>query len=137
MFSRKKSLAGASERSQEQKPGVKTSSLFKNNPEIPELPRYAQGAHLGNEGLVGSAFFRVDWSSCPILFVICRPEVKQVQEKVFSSDAFHELDLHPHLVSSSLRFRGSLVWCAYSFRRLKGQSRGTSQLRGVCSQLPV
>ncbi|KAK1334030.1 hypothetical protein QTO34_005029 [Cnephaeus nilssonii] len=100
VFSRKKSLAGASERSQEQKPGVKTSSLFKNNPEIPELPRYAQGAHLGNEGLVGSAFFRVDWSSCPILFVICRPEVKQVQEKVFSSDAFHELDLHPHLIST-------------------------------------
>ncbi|XP_036185155.1 probable ATP-dependent RNA helicase DDX31 isoform X2 [Myotis myotis] len=67
VFSRKKALAGASEKSQEQKPGVKTSSLFKNNPEIPELPR---------------------------------PEVKQVQEKVFSSDAFHELDLHPHLIST-------------------------------------
>ncbi|XP_008150923.1 probable ATP-dependent RNA helicase DDX31 [Eptesicus fuscus] len=67
VFSRKKSVAGASERSQEQKPSVKTSSLFKNNPEIPELPR---------------------------------PEVKQVQEKVFSSDAFHELDLHPHLIST-------------------------------------
>ncbi|XP_058380349.1 probable ATP-dependent RNA helicase DDX31 isoform X2 [Diceros bicornis minor] len=66
-FSPKKSLAGASDRNQEQKPCVKTSSLFKNNPEIPELHR---------------------------------PVVKQVQEKVFTSDAFHELDLHPHLIST-------------------------------------
>ena len=34
-----------------------------------------------------------------ILFIICRPVVKQVQEKVFTSDAFQALDLHPHLVS--------------------------------------
>lgn len=67
VFSRKKTSASASERNQEQKPCVKTSSLFKNNPEIPELHR---------------------------------PVVKQVQEKVFSSDAFHELDLHPHLIST-------------------------------------
>ncbi|XP_023484980.1 ATP-dependent DNA helicase DDX31 isoform X6 [Equus przewalskii] len=65
-FSPKKSSAGTSDRNQEQKPCVKTSSLFKNNPEIPELHR---------------------------------PVVKQVQEKVFTSDAFHELDLHPHLRS--------------------------------------
>lgn len=57
VFPRKKPLAGASERSQEQKPSVKTSSLFKNNPEIPELPRYGQGAHGSNEGLVDSASF--------------------------------------------------------------------------------
>ncbi|XP_066222908.1 ATP-dependent DNA helicase DDX31 [Saccopteryx leptura] len=67
VFSPKKSSAGASVRNQEQKLCVKTSSLFKNNPEIPELHR---------------------------------PVVKQVQEKVFSSDAFHELDLHPHLIST-------------------------------------
>ncbi|XP_070374557.1 ATP-dependent DNA helicase DDX31 isoform X2 [Equus asinus] len=65
-FSPKKSSASTSDRNQEQKPCVKTSSLFKNNPEIPELHR---------------------------------PVVKQVQEKVFTSDAFHELDLHPHLRS--------------------------------------
>ncbi|XP_072816462.1 ATP-dependent DNA helicase DDX31 isoform X5 [Vicugna pacos] len=66
-FSPKKSSAGGSDRNQERKPGIKTSSLFKNNPEIPELHR---------------------------------PVVKQVQEKVFTSDAFHELDLHPHLIST-------------------------------------
>lgn len=44
VFSRKKAVAGAGEKSQEQKPGVKTSSLFKNNPEIPELPRYGRGS---------------------------------------------------------------------------------------------
>ncbi|XP_054440158.1 probable ATP-dependent RNA helicase DDX31 [Pteronotus mesoamericanus] len=67
VLSAKKSSASASGRNQEQKPGIKTSSLFKNNPEIPELRR---------------------------------PVVKQVQEKVFSSEAFHELDLHPHLIST-------------------------------------
>ncbi|XP_010973701.2 probable ATP-dependent RNA helicase DDX31 isoform X1 [Camelus dromedarius] len=66
-FSPKKSSAGGSNRNQERKPGIKTSSLFKNNPEIPELHR---------------------------------PVVKQVQEKVFTSDAFHKLDLHPHLIST-------------------------------------
>uniref|UniRef100_A0A452UPB7 ATP-dependent RNA helicase n=1 Tax=Ursus maritimus TaxID=29073 RepID=A0A452UPB7_URSMA len=35
-----------------------------------------------------------------VLFVIRRPVVKQVQEKVFTSDAFQELDLHPHLIST-------------------------------------
>ncbi|XP_012576784.1 PREDICTED: probable ATP-dependent RNA helicase DDX31 isoform X2 [Condylura cristata] len=54
-------------RQEQKRAGVKTSSLFKNNPEIPELPR---------------------------------PAVKQVQEEVFTSDAFHELDLHPHLIST-------------------------------------
>ncbi|XP_061055695.1 probable ATP-dependent RNA helicase DDX31 isoform X2 [Eubalaena glacialis] len=63
-FSPKRSSAGASDGNQERKPGIKTSSLFKNNPEIPELHR---------------------------------PVVKQVQEKVFTSDAFQALDLHPHL----------------------------------------
>ncbi|XP_030895717.1 probable ATP-dependent RNA helicase DDX31 [Leptonychotes weddellii] len=66
-FSPKKSLVGVSDGTQEQKPCIRTSSLFKNNPEIPELHR---------------------------------PVVKQVQEKVFTSDAFHELDLHPHLIST-------------------------------------
>ncbi|XP_007942530.2 probable ATP-dependent RNA helicase DDX31 [Orycteropus afer afer] len=66
-FSPKKYLAGTSNVNQEEKPCIKSSSLFKNNPEIPELHR---------------------------------PAVKQVQEKVFTSDAFHELDLHPHLIST-------------------------------------
>lgn len=30
-----------------------------------------------------------------------RPAVKQVQEKVFTSDAFQDLALHPHLVCAS------------------------------------
>lgn len=63
----KKPLASAGDKNQEQRPGVKTSSLFKNNPDIPELPR---------------------------------PDVKQVQEKVFTSDAFQDLALHPHLIST-------------------------------------
>nr|KAF6483958.1 DEAD-box helicase 31 [Rousettus aegyptiacus] len=63
----RKSAAGGRGRNQEQKPCVKTSSLFKNNPEIPELHR---------------------------------PVVHQVQEKVFSSGTFHDLGLHPHLVST-------------------------------------
>ncbi|KAF6123879.1 DEAD-box helicase 31 [Phyllostomus discolor] len=67
VFPPKKSPASASGKNQEQKPGVKTSSLFRNNPEIPQLRR---------------------------------PLVKQVQESVFSSEAFHELDLHPHLIST-------------------------------------
>ncbi|XP_068410033.1 ATP-dependent DNA helicase DDX31 isoform X2 [Eschrichtius robustus] len=66
-FSPKRSSGGASDGNQEQKPGIKTSSLFKNNPEIPELHR---------------------------------PVVKQVQETVFTSDAFQALDLHPHLIST-------------------------------------
>ncbi|XP_040819689.1 probable ATP-dependent RNA helicase DDX31 isoform X1 [Ochotona curzoniae] len=52
---------------QEEKPCIKTSSLFKNNPELPELPR---------------------------------PVVKQVHETVFTPDTFHELGLHPHLIST-------------------------------------
>ncbi|XP_012862857.3 probable ATP-dependent RNA helicase DDX31 [Echinops telfairi] len=63
----KKYSAGIGSGNQEEKPCVKTSSLFKNNPEIPELHR---------------------------------PAVKQAREKVFTSDAFHELDLHPHLIST-------------------------------------
>ncbi|XP_075416695.1 ATP-dependent DNA helicase DDX31 [Tenrec ecaudatus] len=63
----KKYSAGIRNGNQEEKPCIKTSSLFKNNPEIPELHR---------------------------------PAVKQVQEKVFTSDSFHELDLHPHLIST-------------------------------------
>lgn len=46
---------------------VKTSSLFKNNPEVPEIERQ---------------------------------NVKQLQENVFSSDSFSELELHPHLVAT-------------------------------------
>uniref|UniRef100_A0A8C9A219 ATP-dependent RNA helicase n=1 Tax=Prolemur simus TaxID=1328070 RepID=A0A8C9A219_PROSS len=66
-FSPKKYSVSTNDRNQEEKRCIKTSSLFKNNPEIPELHR---------------------------------PVVKQVQEKVFTSAAFHELGLHPHLIST-------------------------------------
>ncbi|KAF7642375.1 hypothetical protein LDENG_00259020 [Lucifuga dentata] len=46
---------------------VKTSSLFKHNPDIPELHR---------------------------------PIVSQLKEKIFTSDSFTDLDLHPHLVAT-------------------------------------
>uniref|UniRef100_A0A8C2VD35 ATP-dependent RNA helicase n=1 Tax=Chinchilla lanigera TaxID=34839 RepID=A0A8C2VD35_CHILA len=66
-FSPKKHLVNTGDRKQEEKPCIKTSSLFKNNPEIPELPR---------------------------------PVVKQAREQVFTPEAFQELGLHPHLVST-------------------------------------
>ncbi|MGH0125769.1 UNVERIFIED_CONTAM: hypothetical protein FKN15_001603 [Acipenser sinensis] len=49
-----------------ERPFIKTSSLFRNNPEIPEIHR---------------------------------PAVAQLKEKVFTSDSFSELDLHPHLLA--------------------------------------
>uniref|UniRef100_A0A8C6ZQ12 ATP-dependent RNA helicase n=1 Tax=Nothoprocta perdicaria TaxID=30464 RepID=A0A8C6ZQ12_NOTPE len=48
------------------RPFIKTSSLFKNNPDVPQIHRKA---------------------------------VQQVQEDIFTSDSFDQLDLHPHLVS--------------------------------------
>ncbi|KAM9394395.1 ATP-dependent DNA helicase DDX31 isoform 1-T2 [Pholidichthys leucotaenia] len=47
--------------------GVKTSSLFKNNPDIP---------------------------------LIHRPNVSPLKEKIFTSDSFSDLNLHPHLVAT-------------------------------------
>ncbi|KAI1900554.1 hypothetical protein AGOR_G00051120 [Albula goreensis] len=55
------------DRKGEDRPFIKTSSLFRNNPDIP-------GIH--------------------------RPDVVQVKERVFTSDSFAELDLHPHLLST-------------------------------------
>ncbi|XP_033476353.1 ATP-dependent DNA helicase DDX31 [Epinephelus lanceolatus] len=46
---------------------IHTSSLFKHNPEIPE---------------------------------ISRPVVSQLKEKIFTSDSFSDLNLHPHLVAT-------------------------------------
>ncbi|XP_027141824.1 probable ATP-dependent RNA helicase DDX31 [Larimichthys crocea] len=46
---------------------IKTSSLFKHNPEIPEIHR---------------------------------PDVSQLKEKIFTSDSFSDLSLHPHLVAT-------------------------------------
>ncbi|KAL1786717.1 putative ATP-dependent RNA helicase DDX31 isoform X1, partial [Sigmodon hispidus] len=66
VFPPKKYLDNTSTGRQE-KPCIKTSSLFKNNPEIPELHRAV---------------------------------VKQAREQVFSPEAFQELDLHPHLIST-------------------------------------
>ncbi|NXH89239.1 DDX31 helicase, partial [Edolisoma coerulescens] len=63
----KKQLTGNQNESQKKKPFIKTSSLFKNNPDIPEIHR---------------------------------KEVQQVQENVFTTDSFSQLDLHPHLVST-------------------------------------
>uniref|UniRef100_A0A8C1LP98 ATP-dependent RNA helicase n=1 Tax=Cyprinus carpio TaxID=7962 RepID=A0A8C1LP98_CYPCA len=49
------------------RPFIKTSSLFRNNPEIPD---------------------------------VLSPAVNQVKEKVFTSNMFEELNLHPHLVAT-------------------------------------
>ncbi|KAM8934432.1 ATP-dependent DNA helicase DDX31 [Pelodytes ibericus] len=65
--SNKKAMKGKKEEVPQGKPSVKTSSLFKNNPDVPDIER---------------------------------PKVKQLQEDVFSSDSFSELDLHPHLIST-------------------------------------
>ncbi|XP_029392050.1 probable ATP-dependent RNA helicase DDX31 isoform X2 [Mus pahari] len=66
-FPPKKYLDSVGNGRQEEKPCIKTSSLFKNNPEIPELHSTV---------------------------------VKQAREQVFSPEAFQELDLHPHLIST-------------------------------------
>ncbi|XP_014728729.1 PREDICTED: probable ATP-dependent RNA helicase DDX31 [Sturnus vulgaris] len=63
----KKQLTDKQNESQKSRPFIKTSSLFKNNPDIPEIHR---------------------------------KEVQQVQENVFTTDSFSQLDLHPHLVST-------------------------------------
>ncbi|NXW72283.1 DDX31 helicase, partial [Hirundo rustica] len=63
----KKQLTDKRNESQKNKPFIKTSSLFKNNPDIPEIHR---------------------------------KEVQQVQENVFTTDSFSQLDLHPHLIST-------------------------------------
>lgn len=66
-FSPKKVQAEKNEERPRGRLAVKTSSLFKNNPALPDIER---------------------------------SEVKQLQEKVFSSDSFDELELHPHLVAT-------------------------------------
>uniref|UniRef100_A0AAX7U520 ATP-dependent RNA helicase n=1 Tax=Astatotilapia calliptera TaxID=8154 RepID=A0AAX7U520_ASTCA len=53
--------------------GIKTSSLFKHNPDIPDIHR---------------------------------PAIAQLKEKIFTSDSFSDLDLHPHLV-------GTLQCCCF------------------------
>ncbi|NXT57549.1 DDX31 helicase, partial [Pluvianellus socialis] len=63
----KRQLTDNRNETQKSKPFIKTSSLFRNNPDIPEIHRKA---------------------------------VQQVQENVFTTDSFSQLDLHPHLVSS-------------------------------------
>ncbi|KAM6193011.1 ATP-dependent DNA helicase DDX31 isoform 2-T2 [Sarcoramphus papa] len=63
----KKQLTDNRNESQKSKPFIKTSSLFRNNPDIPEIHRKA---------------------------------VQQVQENVFTTDSFSQLDLHPHLIST-------------------------------------
>ncbi|XP_042635806.1 probable ATP-dependent RNA helicase DDX31 [Catharus ustulatus] len=63
----KKQLNDKQNESQKSRPFIKTSSLFKNNPDIPEIHR---------------------------------KEVQQVQENVFTTDSFSQLDLHPHLIST-------------------------------------
>ncbi|KAI4882209.1 hypothetical protein NFI96_034145, partial [Prochilodus magdalenae] len=58
---------GPGEDKSHDRPLIKTSSLFRNNPEIPD---------------------------------VLSPAVTQVKEKVFTSNSFEELDLHPHLVAT-------------------------------------
>ncbi|KFQ28901.1 putative ATP-dependent RNA helicase DDX31, partial [Merops nubicus] len=63
----KKQLTDKQNESQRSKPFIKTSSLFRNNPDIPEISRKA---------------------------------VQQIQESVFTTDSFSQLDLHPHLIAT-------------------------------------
>ncbi|KAM4647661.1 ATP-dependent DNA helicase DDX31 isoform 4-T4 [Amazona ochrocephala] len=63
----KKQLTDNRNESQKSKPFIKTSSLFRNNPDIPKIHRKV---------------------------------VQQVQENVFTTDSFSQLDLHPHLIST-------------------------------------
>uniref|UniRef100_A0A8C9LB31 ATP-dependent RNA helicase n=1 Tax=Pavo cristatus TaxID=9049 RepID=A0A8C9LB31_PAVCR len=63
----KKQLTANQNESQKSKLFIKTSSLFRNNPDIPEIHRKA---------------------------------VQQVQENVFTTDSFSQLDLHPHLIAT-------------------------------------
>uniref|UniRef100_A0A6I8NHT9 ATP-dependent RNA helicase n=1 Tax=Ornithorhynchus anatinus TaxID=9258 RepID=A0A6I8NHT9_ORNAN len=95
---------GKSNGNQEVTPFIKTSSLFKNNPEIPEINRYVSwGWHSQAKRKALLLFFSL-WGleqiHKPLLCVPCRAAVKQVQEKVFTSDSFDGLNLHPHLVST-------------------------------------
>lgn len=126
-FSPKKSLVGVSDGTREQKPCVRTSSLFKNNPEIPELHRYVQGhVRSGIGGVKCILPFSLSIGTDTwVFFIICRPVVKQVQEKVFTSDAFHELDLHPHLVSISQY----LVWLVFSVWLISWECLGNDSFR--------
>ncbi|NXL62748.1 DDX31 helicase, partial [Chordeiles acutipennis] len=63
----KKQLTDNPNEGQKSRPFIKTSSLFRNNPNIPEIHRKA---------------------------------VRQLQENVFTTDSFSQLDLHPHLIST-------------------------------------
>ncbi|NXS51946.1 DDX31 helicase, partial [Brachypteracias leptosomus] len=74
----KKQLTGNQNESQKGKPFIKTSSLFRNNPDIPEIHRKA---------------------------------VQQVQENVFTTDSFSQLDLHPHLILSCVAFVFPDLFC--------------------------
>uniref|UniRef100_A0A2K5EPQ9 ATP-dependent RNA helicase n=1 Tax=Aotus nancymaae TaxID=37293 RepID=A0A2K5EPQ9_AOTNA len=100
-FSAKKHSVSTSDGNQGERPCVKTSSLFKNNPDIPELHRYVQGRRPAGKKRICSACSLFLLELMPgFLFIICRSVVKQVQEKVFTSAPFHELGLHPHLIST-------------------------------------
>ena len=75
-----------------------------------------------------------------ILFIICRPVVKQVQEKVFTSDAFQALDLHPHLVSIRPCFLGVSILgvCLFIQNVCEVTVLGRKNLKKgyICSRLP-
>lgn len=63
----KSTVKGSGEDKEHDRPFIKTSSLFRNNPDIPD---------------------------------VLSPVVTQVKEKVFTSNSFQELNLHPHLVAT-------------------------------------
>uniref|UniRef100_A0A8C3I8N6 Uncharacterized protein n=1 Tax=Chrysemys picta bellii TaxID=8478 RepID=A0A8C3I8N6_CHRPI len=70
-----------------------------------------------NESLSSRPFIKTSclFKNNPKIPEIHRGGVKQVQEKVFTSDSFSQLDLHPHLVSARLATRSlySGVWLFY------------------------
>lgn len=99
----------------QEKPCIKTSSLFKNNPEIPELHRCVLRCMcaLG----VSSLGCRLSFGTLALIHTlsfICRAVVKQAREQVFSPEAFQELNLHPHLVSIPPCSAGCCDLCSYS-----------------------
>ncbi|KAF4789189.1 DEAD-box helicase 31 [Turdus rufiventris] len=90
---KKKQLTDKQNESQKSRPFIKTSSLFKNNPDIPEIHR---------------------------------KEVQQVQENVFTTDSFSQLDLHPHLIST---INNVLNICSMTSLRSKVLIRSRNYLR--------
>lgn len=119
-FSPKNHLLNSADRRQEEKASIKTSSLFKNNPAIPELHRCVQVGCRCSSGTAGAVVFG-RLLTLALVSGFCRPVVKQAREQVFTPEAFHELGLHPHLVSTLQHLVGLHGWCVCVCPESRGQ----------------